>query len=307
MKKANCDITSGEDIAHLGELDRKLWTVLSCPTKGLEFDAKSLGYLDSDSDGKIRVDEVIAASKWLTDVLKDRDLLVKGESVLPLSAFNEESEEGAKLLASAKQILSNLGLEKDEISLEEASDSVKIFEKTQFNGDGIITPASADDEALKALIAKIVETLGGLTDRSGADGIDTDKVEAFYAACADYAAWQDARTADVLPYGEDTEAALAACEALKEKIADYFMRCKLIGFNPDCAAAVDVSVEKIGAISSEDLAAAAEIGTYPLARPSASGILPLSGGINPAWQIYFVGGKNFFYNFSDIGKFNLLF
>ena len=278
------NITSGEDIAHLGELDRKLWTVLSCPTKGLEFDAKSLGYLDSDSDGKIRVDEVIAASKWLTDVLKDRDLLVKGESVLPLSAFNEESEEGAKLLASAKQILSNLGLEKDEISLEEASDSVKIFEKTQFNGDGIITPASADDEALKALIAKIVETLGGLTNRSGADGIDTDKVEAFYAACADYAAWQDARTADVLPYGEDTEAALAACEALKEKIADYFMRCKLIGFNPDCAAAVDVSVEKIGAISSEDLAAAAEIGTYPLARPSASGILPLSGGINPAWQ-----------------------
>ena len=24
-------IASGEDIAHLGELDQKLWTVLSCP------------------------------------------------------------------------------------------------------------------------------------------------------------------------------------------------------------------------------------------------------------------------------------
>ena len=278
------NITSGEDIAHLGELDRKLWTVLSCPTKGLEFDAKTLAYIDTDSDGKIRVDEVIAAAKWLTDVLKDRDLLIKGEGLLPLAAFNEESPEGAKLLASAKQILSNLSLEKDEITLEEASDSVKIFEKTQFNGDGIITPASADDESLQALIAKIVEVLGGAPDRSGVDGIDEAKVEAFYAACADYAAWQDARTADVLPYGEDTEAALAACDALKEKIADYFMRCKLIGFNPDCAGAVDVSVEKIGAISGEDLAAAAEIGSYPLARPSAAGLLPLGGGINPAWQ-----------------------
>ena len=284
-------ITSGEDIAHLGELDRKLWTVLSCPTKGLEFDQKTLAHIDSDGDGKIRVDEVIAAAKWLTDVLKDRDLLLKSEGVLPLSAFNEESPEGAKLLASAKQILSNLELEKDEITFEEATDSVKIFEKTQFNGDGIITPASADDEALKALIEKIVATLGGLTDRSGVDGIDTDKIEAFYAACADYAAWQDARTADILPYGEDTEAALAACEALKEKIADYFMRCKLIGFNPDCAAAVDVSVDKIGAISGEDLATAEEIGSYPLARPSAEGMLPLGGGINPAWQGAFAALK----------------
>ena len=29
-------ITSGEDIRHLGELDQKMWTVLSCPTMGLE-------------------------------------------------------------------------------------------------------------------------------------------------------------------------------------------------------------------------------------------------------------------------------
>ena len=35
-------ITSGEDIAHLSELDPKMWTVLSCPVKGLEIDEKSL-------------------------------------------------------------------------------------------------------------------------------------------------------------------------------------------------------------------------------------------------------------------------
>ena len=285
------NITSGEDIAHLGELDRKLWTVLSCPTKGLEFDQQTLAHIDSNGDGKIRVDEVIATAKWLTDVLKDRDLLIKSEGVLPLAALNEESPEGAKLLASAKQILTNLELEKDDITFEEATDSVKIFEKTQFNGDGIITPASADKEDLKALIEKIVEVLGGLTDRSGVDGVDTDKIEAFYAACADYAAWQDARTADILPYGEDTEAALAACEAVKEKVADFFMRCKLIAFNPDCAPAVDVSVDKISAISGEDLAAAAEIGSYPLARPNAEGLLPLGGGINPAWQGAFAALK----------------
>ena len=30
------NITSGADIAHLAELDQKMWTVLSCPVKGLE-------------------------------------------------------------------------------------------------------------------------------------------------------------------------------------------------------------------------------------------------------------------------------
>ena len=45
------NIQSGEDIRHLGELDRKLWTVLSCPTQGLEFDEKTLKYIDTDADG----------------------------------------------------------------------------------------------------------------------------------------------------------------------------------------------------------------------------------------------------------------
>ena len=35
-------IHSGEDLAHLDELDKKLWTVLSCPTQGLEFDQRTL-------------------------------------------------------------------------------------------------------------------------------------------------------------------------------------------------------------------------------------------------------------------------
>lgn len=44
----------GDDIAHLAELDQKLWTALSQPTKGLRFDAKTLEPLDTDKDGRIR-------------------------------------------------------------------------------------------------------------------------------------------------------------------------------------------------------------------------------------------------------------
>ncbi|MBQ9397966.1 MAG: hypothetical protein IJU08_05675 [Bacteroidales bacterium] len=276
-------ITSGADIARLGELDRKMWTVLSCPTRNLEFDQKTLDALDADHDGNIRVDEVIAAAQWLTGILKDPDMLLSRGTEIPFSAFNEENPDGAKLLASAKQILQNLKLEKDSISLEETADNVKIFADTKFNGDGIITPASADDEALAALVTTMTETIGKAMDRSGVEGVTADHIEAFYTALADYAGWQDAGTADVFPFGDKTADALASVDALKDKVADYFMRCKLIGFDPDAAKAVDISVEKIGAIEGNLALASSAIGEEPLAKPSADGVLPLDA-VNPAWK-----------------------
>ncbi len=284
------NITSGEDIAHLGELDQKLWTVLSCPTKDLAFDSRTLQLIDTDGDGRVRVVEVVAAAQWLTSVLKDKDAILKGESVLKLDQIDTENEAGQKLYNSAKQILSNLGLDKDEISVDEASDSVAIFAKTRFNGDGIITAASAEDETLQPLIGTIAEKIGSATDRSGEPGITAEQIEAFYTALADYAAWQadgEAAKADIFPYGDQTAAALAACDALKDKVADYFMRCKLIRFDEAVSAAVDVSADKLGAIGDKNLATQAEeISTYPLARPTKEGLLPFDA-INPAWQSAF--------------------
>ena len=276
-------ITSGADIAHLGELDRKLWTVLSCPTRNLEFDQKTLDLLDSDHDGNIRVDEVIACAQWLTGILKDPGLLLTRGTEIQFSAFNEENPDGAKLLASAKQILKNLGLEKDSIALEDTADNVKIFADTKFNGDGIITPASADDEALAALVTTIIETIGKAMDRSGVDGVTAEHIEAFYTALAEYAAWQDAGTKDVFPFGDKTADALAAVDALKDKVADYFMRCNLIGFDAGTAPAVDVSVEKIKAIDGNLALASSAIGEEPLAKPKADCVLPLDA-VNPAWK-----------------------
>ena len=75
-------ITTGEDIAHLPELDPKMWTVLSCPVKGLEIDEKSLSYMDTDGDGKIRVNDVTATSQWLVSILKNMDLLLDNHKIL---------------------------------------------------------------------------------------------------------------------------------------------------------------------------------------------------------------------------------
>ena len=263
-------IGSGEDIAHLGELDQKLWTVLSCPVEGLEFDKQTLEYLDTEKDGKIMVNEVVQAAQWLTSVIKDKDSILNGDSVLKLDNIDTSTAAGKGLYNSARQILKNLGIDKDEISLADASDSKAIFADTKLNGDGIITALSTSDDAQKQIIADIIATVGAVEDRSGEKGVNAELIEKFYASCADWAAWKS--SAPVMPYGERTAAAFDAYNALKDKMNDYFTRCRLVAFDTEVAKAVNVAVTDIN-----------DIDSCPIAAPKAARTLDLAA-INPAWQ-----------------------
>ena len=279
-------ITTGEDIAHLAELDPKMWTVLSCPVKGLEISDKSLGYIDADGDGKIRVNDVVATSQWLTGVLKNKDMILAGADSVDIEQINQENEAGRKLYASAKQVLGNLGKEGSVVTLADISDVAAIFAKTRFNGDGVIIEASADDVDEKAAIAAAVATVGGVADRSGVLGVDAAKIEAFYAALAAYVAWND--TAVEAPYGADTDAAIAAYNALDAKVKDFFVRSKLAAFSPDSTASLDVQTSHISAISAENLTGKTEeIAAYPIARVTGKAEINLDEPVNPAWAAQF--------------------
>lgn len=92
-------IHSGEDIRHLGDLDKKMWTVLSCPVAGLEISETSLRMIDLDGDGKVRVKEVIATADWLCATLKNPDTLLEQKDSI---AFDNIADEA--ILAVAKQV-----------------------------------------------------------------------------------------------------------------------------------------------------------------------------------------------------------
>lgn len=279
-------ITRGEDIVHLAELDPKMWTVLSCPVKGLEIDEKSLSYMDCDSDGKLRINDVICTSKWITGLLKDADLLLGGKDSIDIEQINTGSDAGMKLYNSAKQILTNLGKEGTVISIADTADNAAIFAKTRFNGDGVITEVTAEDDADKAAIAAAVTCLGGVADRSGAMGVNADLVEAFYKALADYVAWNEA--AVEAPYGDKTDAAIAAYNALDAKVKDFFVRSKLAAFSPDSTASLDVQTASIQAISADNLTGKTdEIASYPIARVTGKAEIDLSEPVNPAWAAQF--------------------
>lgn len=283
---ARVKISTGADIAHLPELDIKMWTVLSCPVKGLEIAPKSLTFMDCDSDGKIRVNDILAISKWLTDSIKNPDLILKGSDSIKLDQFNIDSDSGNKLYNSALQILQNLGKDTDEISIADTADIAAVFAKTRFNGDGVITVDSSDDEDEKSAIAAAVAATGGVMDRSGVMGVNVECIDAFYKALADYVAWCDAKVE--APYGEYTDKVIEAYHALDAKVKDYFMRSKLAAFSPSSASALDVQNSHIEAISAQNLTSKVdEIALYPLAHITGKPELDLETAVNPAWATKF--------------------
>ena len=279
-------ISSGNDIAHLDELDIKMWTVLSCPVKGLEIEEKSLKYMDRDADGKIRVNDVISVAKWMTGALKNPDLLLEGKDSVSIDEINADDATGLKLSKAAKQILANLGKEGDRISLADTADSAAIFAKTRYNGDGIITVASTDDAAEKEVIAAAVAATGGSMDRSGEMGVTAAQLEQFYTELKAYSDWCAAEVA--APFADKTDAVIAAYQALDAKMKDFFMRSRLATFSPDSTSALDVQTSRIEAISAENLSAKGdEIASYPIARITGKEELDLTASINPAWAAQF--------------------
>lgn len=84
-------IQSAEDIRHLGELDKKMWTVLSCPTTGLEICSDSLSLMDLDGDGQLRLKEVVATADYLCSALKDPQSLFGQSDRIALDNIADEA------------------------------------------------------------------------------------------------------------------------------------------------------------------------------------------------------------------------
>lgn len=281
-------LETGEDLKNLAQLDQKLWLALSCPVNSVQFDRRTLELMDTDKDGRIRAPELLAAVRWTCAMVNHADALFAGHGALPLSLIDDRHEEGARILASATRILTNIGKpDAAAIAPDEAADVQRIFAKTQFNGDGIVPPSAAKEPETAAVMQDVIKLVGARADRGGEQGIGQTEADAFFAAVDAYCTWWDeaAGSAEILPLGEATLGAAQAVDAIKAKLDDYFFRCRMAAFDPAAAAALNADAEDFAAIADLDLSGgAAPVASFPLARVAAGRPLPLGDeGINPAW------------------------
>jgi hypothetical protein len=281
-------IETGADLQALAGLDQKLWVALSCPTRGIEFDEHTLDLIDGDRDGHIRAPEIIAAVNWALGVLKDADLLARGADHLPLSAIDETSEEGAKLLAAARHILAGLGKpDAEAVCASDTEDTARLMAGLRFNGDGVIVPQAVSDEAARRAVEEIMACCGAVPDCGGEPGVARDSIGRFFAQVRDYDAWRQRgeQSAEILFLGASSLAAADCWRAVRAKVDDYFVRCQMATFDARAALPLSRSLEDYQLLASRELSVAAdEVAAFPLALVAAGRDLPLEAGINPAWQ-----------------------
>jgi hypothetical protein len=281
-------LDNGADLLALKELDQKLWVALSCPTRGVEFDTKTLDMIDSDADKQVRANEVLAAIDWAGSLLKNPDLLVQGADKLTLSDINDDSAEGKHILASARHILKSLGkANATDISLSDMDDIEKIVVALEFNGDGVITAKQVANEKLRSTVEDAMTCLGAEVDLSGDAGINQDISDKFFAELAAYSEWYAQGTGDnaILFLGDNTAAAAEAFNAVKSKVEDYFTRCHLAAYDARAAEPLSRSAGDYSEFAGKSLSASSEeIANFPLATIEANKPLPLVAGINPTWH-----------------------
>lgn len=274
-------IRNAEDLAAVEALDPKLWLAISMPTTDVCFDARTLALIDSDNDGRIRVPEIKAAVAFVRENFSDFASFFAGETAFPLTALKPESP----LFATAQKLLDDTGSTDGKISAEAVQNAFSSFDARPFNGDGLLSLASADGNAdVENLLKNLFAAFGD----EAATGISPEHAETFVAQAKTAIAWHEAGEADaknIFPLGEKTAEAFEAIEAVRVKAEDFFARSRLASYdesvaeslNPGCAAIAQLAQSEITSDASK---------AFPLARiRSEKGVpvLPLTDGVNPAW------------------------
>ena len=228
-------LNSVEDLRALETLDPKLWVALSCPVNGLEIDSKTLALIDQDSDGQVRVEELLTAVRWTLERLAKPESLFTGGD-LPLESIRSDDAEGAALLASAKQILANTGTaDASHISVVQSANTAQIFGQSRYNGDGVISIESIESGALQQLIQEIMDTVGAVNDRGGKRGIGQAQLDRFFKELSNYNDWwtrgENESNHEVFPLAESTPKAYESLQAIEAKVDDFYARCRLAAFD----------------------------------------------------------------------------
>ena len=283
-------IESGQDLARLAELDQKLWVALACPTRGIEFDERTLDLIDTDHDGRIRPPELLAACAWACARLHHPDTLAQPGDRLDLAAIDESAEHGTALAGAARRILALAGTpDATTLSLADVLARSDQLGSQRFNGDGIVTAETAQGDPLaREAIGHILTTQGGTAPVGDPPlpGIDRAHAEAFFADLDRLAAWAaQARHATAgQALGEHTLRATQAMNAVAHKVDDFFARCRLAAYDSRAATALNPSFAEYAALTGQTLNLASDALTaLPLAPITTEGLLPLTEGVNPAW------------------------
>ncbi|MCR5183122.1 MAG: hypothetical protein K6B46_00270 [Opitutales bacterium] len=261
------------DLEAVETLDTKLWLATSMPTAGIDFDAKTLEYIDSDNDGRIRVPELRAAVRFVREQMIDTTPLFAGTDKLALDNIKD-----AEIVKIAKTIFGDAR----ELDLATLEKTFADFESLPFCGNGTLSKAAAGDDA------QVAALIGDIAAACGNETISADDVKDFLKNAQAKIDWcngiNDDNRDKILPLAEKTVPAATAANAVRAKIDDYFARVHLANFDNASVAKLNPADSDIAAVAITGDLTGTETGAMPIAHiRCGEAVLNLDAGINPAW------------------------
>jgi len=281
-----------KDLQEILELDEALWIATTAPTSTLKADSIFLKLIDSDSDDRIRAEELKEAIRFLLNNLKEYSGIQEGNTVLQLSAINTETELGQQISTSATKVLNRLGKEPACVDLDEVREVKEEVLKGGLDQAGIVLQEAAKDIQSKKCIEDILNTVGGKEHQSGKHGIDTDSVATFFAECELYLNWRlEAGSLDsneytqILPLGNNTERGYELLQSISKKLTQYFLLCDVKRLNPKL---LERALEEPEANIALNLMHIEQAESYlsdaPITRLNPDGVLDLNAEMNPFFR-----------------------
>ena len=211
-------IKNGKDIQHLAELDEKLWTVLACPTAGLEIPEESLKCMDTDGDSKLHISDVIASAEWLCKVLRDPQVLFENKASLALTDIVDEA-----LLAVATPLAANgiVTLEQVKSAIAGATIEAQAVPDAPYAGDVMAAYKACKDSYAQYFQTSKLQALGlaTLPADAAAPGMTEEKFAEMGKQIADYEAGKAAAEGA-------NAAALAAAQAQYKPLEKLLLLCR---------------------------------------------------------------------------------
>lgn len=285
-------LTSPEDLEHIHHLDAARWSSTSVPISQLLCDEALLRYLDTDENGRIRVQELRGAHEWLKARLKNRKRIAERTDTVYLDDLDGRSPEASRLRALAKKRIKASGQTQTgaaAISLADIRSFRDGYAKKFPNGDGVVAPAQIADEDLAQFASLVMAACGSDKDISDDEGVSQERLSTFLGLGQATLDWEaegnlnnGRETSDIFPFGAETARAFAIVSALSNKLEQFFAQCDLLGHGEAAEEKLTVRKETLAGLDVGDPSAIqAYLQKAALGRPNTEGALYLESWLNP--------------------------
>jgi hypothetical protein len=277
-------LRDGFDISRLSELDQTLWAVLSIPVNQPDL-AEILTAMDTDGDGKVRIPDILETVQWLSSKLKTLDTLFDSNASLGYDDIKD-----ASLLDTFRQVslygsteahsgLASIG----SIDTAMVDAAIHEFSSLPFNGDGIVTPKSPEDDSVARCIESIVGFGFSSKDASGEAGVSAVDVEEYKKALRARIDWltkaMPVEIQSLLP--QDRIKAYSLYVALKDPIDDFFRRCQVLAMDTSAESGSDLKKLLSAVVSRQLDPCDSELAKLPIAMPVSSVVLDTAAAFHP--------------------------